>query len=115
MRPLHGAGIHQRIFGYYLSSLTGTLPPLALRPALPGSTAGRYSRGYYGGSAPPAPSAGVAPIPGHPSRMDGARGTDADGSHVHCCPVDGLGTRLYPCGIATATPQPIHRDLPSQD
>ena len=31
------------------------------------------------------------------------RGTDTDGSHVHCCPVDGLGTRLYPCGIATAT------------
>jgi hypothetical protein len=22
------------------------------------------------------------------------------GSHVHCHPVDGLGTRLYPCGIA---------------
>src|ERR1700733_2570536 len=32
--------------------------------------------------------------------------TAADrGSHVHCCPVSGLGTRLYPCGIATATPQ----------
>src|SRR5262249_45046951 len=23
----------------------------------------------------------------------------------HCCPVDGLGTRLCPCGIATTTPQ----------
>src|SRR5690348_16164359 len=29
----------------------------------------------------------------------------AGGSHIHCCPVGGLGTRLYPCGIATATPQ----------
>jgi hypothetical protein len=35
--------------------------------------------------------------------MGGARGADTGGSHVHCCPVDGLGTRLYPCGIATAT------------
>jgi len=31
-------------------------------------------------------------------------GTDADGSRVHCCPVDELGIRLYPCGIATVTP-----------
>ena len=23
--------------------------------------------------------------------------------HVHCCPVNGLGTRLYPCGFATVT------------
>jgi len=30
------------------------LAPLALRPALPASTAGRYSRDYYGASAPPA-------------------------------------------------------------
>jgi len=30
-------------------------------------------------------------------------GTHTDGSHVHCCPVDGLGTRLYPCGFATVT------------
>src|SRR6266568_1324899 len=31
-------------------------------------------------------------------------GTATDGSHVHWCSVDGLGTRLCPCGIATATP-----------
>jgi len=43
------------------------------------------------------------------------------GSHVHCCPVDGFGTRLYPCGIATATPstftvasQPL-RAIPNQE
>jgi len=58
---------------------------------------------YYGGSAPPAPSAGVAPIPTPIPLGEGKWGTYADGSHVHCCPVDGLGTRLYPCGIATAT------------
>jgi len=69
---------------------------------------------YYGGSAPPAPSAGAAPIPGVPPRRDGTQGTHADGSHVHCRPVDGLGTRLYPRGIATVTPQPIHRGLQAQ-
>jgi len=52
--------------------------------------------------------------------MDGARGTDTDGSHVYCCPVDGLGTRLYPCGIATATaagnsPRPPIPDLKDPD
>src|SRR5712692_6960584 len=36
---------------------------------------------------------------------EAARGTHAGGSHVHCHPINGLGTRLYPCGIATATPQ----------
>ena len=37
------------------------------------------------------------------SWTDTGPGTDTGGSHVHCCPVDGLGTRLYPCGFATAT------------
>src|SRR5216683_3899285 len=43
--------------------------------------------------------------PPRPPGVRAARGTHADGSRVHCCPIDGLGTRLYPCGIATATPQ----------
>src|SRR5215472_224643 len=70
-----------------------------MRPALPAPE-------YYGGSAPPAPSAGVAPIPPPPLARAGP-GTAASGSHVHCCPVSGPGTRLCPCGIATATPQPF--------
>jgi hypothetical protein len=37
-------------------SVTDTLPPFPMYVALPRSE-------YYGGSAPPAPSAGVAPIP----------------------------------------------------
>jgi hypothetical protein len=69
---------------------------------------------YYGGSAPPAPSAGVAPIRPSPSWREGKDGTATGSSHVHCCPVSGLGTRLCPCGIATATPQHFHRGLPSQ-
>ncbi len=34
-----------------------------------------------------------------------------DSSHVHCCPVDGLGTRLYPCGIANGYAVDIHHGL----
>src|SRR5262249_54594848 len=52
--------------------------------------------------------------PRTPPRRDGTQGTHADGSHVHCRPVDGLGPRLSPCGIATVTPQPIHRGLQAQ-
>ena len=55
IRPLHGAGIHRRIFGHYIPSLTDTLPPFPMCAAFPRSE-------YYGGSAPPAPSAGIAPI-----------------------------------------------------
>src|ERR1035441_6720307 len=43
----------------YLSLLTGTLPPFPMHAAFPRSE-------YYGGSAPPAPSAGIAPIPSLP-------------------------------------------------
>jgi hypothetical protein len=59
---------------------------------------------YYDGSVPPAPSAGIAPIRRPFPWPGNGYGTHAGGSHVHCCPVDGLGTRLYPCGIATTTP-----------
>src|SRR3954454_19970665 len=67
-----------------------------MRAALPRSE-------YYDGSAPPAPSAGIAPIPIRYPWEGCGPGTHAGGSHVHCCPVGGLGIRLYPCGIATAT------------
>jgi len=41
-------------------------------------------------------------------------GTYAGGSHVHCCPVDGLGIRLYPCGIASGYAVDLHRGLQTQ-
>src|SRR5260370_875722 len=63
IRPGHGAGIHRRIFGHYIPSLTDTLPPFPMHAAFPRSE-------YYGGSAPPAPSAGVAPIPPRPPRRE---------------------------------------------
>ena len=68
----------------------------------------RLSRPRSTTAAPPRPRLRLA------SRLSAARpwqgrhpGTAAGGSHVHCRPVSGLGTRLYPCGIATATPQPF--------
>ena len=69
---------------------------------------------YYGGSAPPAPFGWHRAYPPPPPWLGGGSGTDTDGSHVHCCPVDGLGTRLCPCGIAMATPQTLHHGLPAQ-
>ena len=38
-------------------------------------------------------------------------GTTVGGSHVHCCPVDELGIRLYPCGIAIGYAVDIHHGL----
>ena len=34
--------------------------------------------------------------------------------HVHCCPINGLGTRLYPCDIATGYAVDLHRGLQTQ-
>ncbi len=59
----------ERVFGHYFPSLTDTLPPFPMHAALPRSE-------YYGGSAPPAPSAGVAPIPAsRPGRAAGVERT----------------------------------------
>src|SRR5260370_17561442 len=74
-------------------SLTDTLPPFPMYAAFPRSE-------YYGGSAPPAPSAGAAPIPPRPSWQEGGPGTPAAGSHVHCPPVAGLATPLSPPRLA---------------
>ena len=90
-----------------MCDLVSQLPPFPMHAAFPRSE-------YYGGSAPPAPSAGVAPIPARPSWQEGGRGTHADGSHVHCRPVDGLGTRLYPCGLASGYFAVIHPGLRDQ-
>jgi len=42
--------------------------------------------------------------PNHPHWTCGS-GRDRDGSRVHCDSLDEGGAQLYPCGIATATPQ----------
>src|SRR4030095_17215550 len=56
IRPLHSTGIHRRVFGHCRPSSHDTLSPFPMYAALPRSE-------YYDDSAPPAPSAGVAPIP----------------------------------------------------
>ena len=44
--------------------------------------------------------------PNHPHWTCGS-GRDRDGSRVHCDSLDEGGAQLYPCGIATATPQHV--------
>ena len=78
-------------------SLTDTLPPFPMYAAFPRPE-------YYGGSAPPAPFDWRRTYPHRFPWPGKGCGTAADGSRVHCHPVNGLGTRLYPCGIAVATP-----------
>ena len=90
-RPRGGAGIHRRVFGHDSHFLLLSLSPFPMWPALPTSE-------YYGDSAPSAPF-------GRQRAYPHSRERRADGSHVHCCPVDGRGARLCPCGLVVATPQ----------
>jgi hypothetical protein len=74
VRPYRrGADIHRRVFGHCFLSLTDTLPPFPVYVALPRSE-------YYDGSAPPTPSAGIAPIPCHPLAENGS------GEHTRAVP-----------------------------
>ena len=108
IRPGHGAGIHRRVFGHCsLASCTDTLPPFPMCTGFPRPGVLRRLR-------PIRAFGRRRAYPSRPAWTGRTQGTCADGSHVHCCPVDGLGTRLCPCGIATATPQAIHRGLRAQ-
>src|SRR6187200_3206304 len=62
-----------------------------MRPALPTSD-------YYEGSAPPQGQQPTACLPA-------TGGQPRDGSHVHRRPIDGGGAQLFPCSLATSTPQ----------
>jgi hypothetical protein len=59
---------------------------------------------YYGGSVP---SPSHQPTVGLPAAaLAGQReGRLENGSHVHHAPVGRIGTQLFPCSIATPTPQ----------
>ncbi len=78
-------------------STADTLPPFALWPAFPASD-------YYEGSAPPRDR---QPTTGLPATDPNGRweGGSRDGSHVHHEPFDGIGAQLFPCSLATGTPQ----------
>jgi hypothetical protein len=59
---------------------------------------------YYG---PSAPSPSRQPTVGLPDTDLAGRwvGRLGDGSYVHCAPLGRMGVQLFPCGLATATPQ----------
>ena len=79
------------------SDTANSLGPFAMWPAFPSSD-------YYGPSAPPPGHQQTACLPaaGLAGRQGGGPG---GGSHVHHQPVDGGGAQLFPCSLATATPQ----------
>ena len=68
-----------------------------MRPAFPASD-------YYGGSVPSPGHQLTANLP--VATLAGRRrGQPEDGSHVHHAPVGRIGAQLFPCSIATPTPQ----------
>jgi len=108
------ATIRWRIFRHYSLQLSSRfrdspepLPPFALWPALPVSTAGRDSCDYYGGSAPPL--AGRPTV--CPARRTSLAATPPGRPGVvpvfTCRSLGGGGIRLGPCDIAVATPQHV--------
>src|SRR3954454_8428626 len=68
-----------------------------MRPAFPASD-------YYRPSAPTRRHQPTASLPT-------AGGRHRDGSHVHHVSIDGIGAQLFPCSIATSTPQTFLRGL----
>jgi hypothetical protein len=74
--------------------------------ALPGSE-------YYDGSAPSRSDRLTMRPARLPTPDVQGQGQDRDGSRVHCDSLDEGGAQLYPCGIATTTPQ--HFTVASQD
>ena len=103
------ASIHQRLRPLQHLACVNPLDPFAMQTAFPPSD-------YYGSSAPPrrhrqATRRPAAAGPGWPGRRREPRG----GSHVHHQPIVGRGAQLYPCGIATVTPQAFTVASPASD
>jgi hypothetical protein len=69
-----------------------------MRPAFPTSD-------YYGPSAPPRRHQPTASLPTRAAHQQRRDGRHRDGSHVHHASIDGIGAQLFPCSIATSTPQ----------
>ena len=85
---------------------SGTLPPFPMWPALPAPE-------YYGGSAPPAPSAGVAPI--RPAPWQGGGQRNGHGRFPRSL-LSGRRARhpALPLRPRHGYPAALHRGLPSQ-
>ena len=79
------------------SSAAVSLSPFAMWPAFPTSD-------YYEDSVPSQGHQLTTSLPA--AGLAGRRGGQPrDGSHVHHRPVDGVGAQLFPCSLATSTPQ----------
>ena len=90
-------GVHRRPPGIPATALRARCAPFAMWPAFPSSD-------YYGPSAPSPGHQQTARLP-VPALAGRKVGRPDDGSHVHHEPVDGGGAQLFPCSLATATPQ----------
>jgi hypothetical protein len=93
-----GAAIRRRVLRHCsLLPFSKPLPPFPMCRALPGSE-------YYGGSAPPQAGRPTA-SPARANTLAAHGRAGRDGSRVHCDSLGEGGAQLYPCGLATATPQ----------
>ena len=104
------AGIHRRTSRHSILLTAGLLAPLALRPALPASAAGRYARDYYGASAPPVAISRRRACP--PARLE----TRKDGRPravptFTSRPFDELGAQLLPRQHRHGYAADLHRGL----
>jgi len=70
---------------------------------------------YYGPSAPPRDHRRATRRPAAPGPDGRTQTGTRSGSHVHHQPIAGRGAQLYPCGIATATPQTFTVASPARD
>jgi len=86
------------------------LAPLALQPALPVSTAGRYTRDYYGASAPPVAISRRRACP--PAELETQQGGQPRAVPTFTSrPFDELGAQLLPRQHRHGYAAVLHRGL----
>ena len=91
------AGIHRRPPGLPVPPLRTRCRPFAMWPAFPTSD-------YYGGSAPSRAISRRRACP-PPAWLAGGEGDPGTVPTFTIAPVDGVGAQLFPCSLATGTPQ----------
>ena len=105
IRPHNGfrrcTDIHRRVFRHYSTlSFSQPLPPFPMCTGFPRLEVLRRLR--------PAPTRSADDEPNPTTRIGyTASGQDQGGSRVHCDSLDEGGAQLYPCGLATTTPQHV--------
>ena len=93
--------IHRRVFRHYsIPSFSQPLPPFPMCTGFPRLGVLRRLR--------PAPTRSADDEPSPTTRVGyTATRQDQGGSRVHCDSLDEGGAQLYPCGLATTTPQHV--------